>query len=132
MCLCNHRRKFQRILLIQNEVLRFSRHTHNLPRKNRQNIGLLHTGVARRYNSGHTRKPRRPQNEIIRRTEKLENAGYGASKTKSEIFKNKMKWLGHEVDEDGIEPNKEKVKNILELKHPENPKQLKSFLGAIQ
>ena len=43
-----------------------------------------------------------------------------------------MKWLGHEIDEEGIKPNKEKVKAILDLKHPENPKQLKSFLGAIQ
>ena len=32
----------------------------------------------------------------------------------------------------GIKPNKEKVKAILELKHPENQKQLKSFLCAIQ
>ena len=38
-----------------------------------------------------------------------------------------MKWLGHEIDENGIKPNKEKVKAILELKHPENPKQLKIF-----
>ena len=43
-----------------------------------------------------------------------------------------MKWLGHEIDKEGIKPNKEKVKAILDLKHPENPKQLKSFLGAIQ
>ena len=43
-----------------------------------------------------------------------------------------MKWLGHEIYEDGIKPSKEKVKAILDLKHPENPKQLKSFLGAIQ
>ena len=62
---------------------------------------------------------------------KLEDAGYRASERKSEFFKNKMKWLGHEIDENGIKPNK-KVKAILELKHPENPKQLKSFLGAIQ
>ena len=43
-----------------------------------------------------------------------------------------MKWLGHEIDEEGIKPNKEKVKAILDLKYLENPKQLKSFLGAIQ
>ena len=42
-----------------------------------------------------------------------------------------MKWLGHEKDEDGIKPNKEKVKPILDLEHPENPKQIKSFLEAI-
>ena len=63
---------------------------------------------------------------------KLEDARYRASERKSEFFKNKMKWLGHEIDENGIKANKEKVKAILELKHPENPKQLKSFLGAIQ
>ena len=61
---------------------------------------------------------------------KLENAGYRANEKKSEFFQNKMKWLGHEIDEDGIKPNKEKVKAILDLKHPENPKQFKSLLGA--
>ena len=51
---------------------------------------------------------------------------------KSEFFFHKTKWLGHEIDETGIKPNKEKVKAILDLEHPENQKQLKSFLGAIQ
>ena len=63
---------------------------------------------------------------------KLENAGYRSSEKKSEFFQNKMKWLGHEIDEDGIKPNKEKIKAMLDLKQPKNPKQLKSFLGAIQ
>ena len=39
---------------------------------------------------------------------KLENAGYRASERKSEFFLNKTKWLGHEIDEMGIKPNKEK------------------------
>ena len=38
--------------------------------KNRQNIRILYTCVVRRYNSGHTRRPRRPQKETIRCTEK--------------------------------------------------------------
>ena len=63
---------------------------------------------------------------------KLENAGYRASERKSELFSNKTRWLGHEIDETGIKPNKEKGKAILDLKHPENQKQLKSFFGAIQ
>ena len=63
---------------------------------------------------------------------KLENAGYRASEKKSEFFQNKIEWLGHEIDEDEIKPNKGKVKAILDLKHPGNRKQLKSFLGAIQ
>ena len=63
---------------------------------------------------------------------KLEKAGYRASKKKSEFFMNRMKWLRHEIDENGIKPNEEKVEAILKLKPPENTKELKSFLGAIQ
>ena len=40
---------------------------------------------------------------------------------------NKTKWLGHEIDEVGIKPNKEKAKAKLELKHPKNQKQLNHF-----
>ena len=63
---------------------------------------------------------------------KLEKAGYRASKKKSEFFMNRIKWLGHEIDENGIKSNEEKVEAIQELKPPENTKELKSFLGAIQ
>ena len=63
---------------------------------------------------------------------KLEKAGYRASKKKSEFFMNRTKWLGHEIDENGIKPNEEKVEAILKLKPSENTKELKSFLGAIQ
>ena len=45
---------------------------------------------------------------------------------------NRIKWLGHEIGENGIKPNEEKVEAILKLKPPENTKELKSFLGTIQ
>ena len=45
---------------------------------------------------------------------------------------NETKWLGHEINENGIKPNEEKVEAILKLKAPENTKDLISFLGAIQ
>ena len=45
---------------------------------------------------------------------------------------NKTKLLGHEIEEKGIKPNTKKEKAILELKHPENQRQLESLLGAIQ
>ena len=45
---------------------------------------------------------------------------------------NQTKKLGLEIDENGIKPNEEKVEAILKLKPPENTKELKSFLGAIQ
>ena len=55
---------------------------------------------------------------------KLENTGYRASEKKSEFFLRKSSWLGHEIDETGITPNKEKLKAFLDLKHPESQKQL--------
>ena len=45
---------------------------------------------------------------------------------------NETKWLGHKINENGMKPNQEKVEAILKLKAPENTKDLKSFLGAIQ
>ena len=41
----------------------------------------------------------------------------------------KTKKLGHEIDETAIKPNKEKVKAILDLKHPENQKQFLARLS---
>ena len=63
---------------------------------------------------------------------KLEKAGYRASEKNSEFFMIETKWLGHEINENGIKPNEEKVEAIIKLKAPENTKDLKSFLGAIQ
>ena len=63
---------------------------------------------------------------------KLEKAGYRISKKQSEFFMNQTKWLGHEIDENGIKLNEEKVEAILKLNPPENTKELKSFFGAIQ
>ena len=63
---------------------------------------------------------------------KLDKAEYRASKKKSEFFMNETKWLGHEINENGRKPKEEKVEAILKLKAPENTKDLKSFLGAIQ
>ena len=60
---------------------------------------------------------------------KLEQVGYRASK-KSEFFMSQTKWLVHEIDENGIKPSE--VEAILQLKPPENTKELKSFLGVIQ
>ena len=60
---------------------------------------------------------------------KLEKAGYRASKRKSELFLKQTKWLGHEIDENRIKPNEEKVEaEVTE----QCKKKLKSFLDAIQ
>ena len=63
---------------------------------------------------------------------KLEKAGYRASTKRSEFFMKQSKRLGHEIDENKIEPNEDKVEAIFKLNPPENRKKLKSFLRAIQ
>ena len=40
--------------------------------------------------------------------------------------------MGHEIDENGIKPNEEKIEAKQNIKPPENTKELNSFLGAIQ
>ena len=42
------------------------------------------------------------------------------------------KWLGREIDENGIKPNEKNVEAILRLKSWNNTKEVKSFLGATQ
>ena len=54
--------------------------------------------------------------------DKLEKSGYGASKNKSEFFMNQIKWLGHEIDENGIKSNEEILEAILKRKPTENTK----------
>ena len=63
---------------------------------------------------------------------KLVRAGYRARKRKSEYFMKRTKWRRHELDENGRKPNEEKREAILKLKSPNNTKEWKSFLCAIQ
>ena len=62
----------------------------------------------------------------------LENAGYRLSENKSEFFKSEVEWIGHKIDQNGIRPLQDKLMAIKNLKQPNNEKELKSFLGAIQ
>ena len=117
--------------MIQKRILRSCRYPNYFPREDRPNSRVFHTSVddiivvTRGDRTEHEKK----LFDVLR---KLQDAGYRASEKKLEFFLNKTKWLGHEIDEAGIKPNTEKVKAILDLKPPENQKQLKSFLGAIQ
>ena len=63
---------------------------------------------------------------------RLENAGYRLSENKSEFFKSEVEWIGHKIDQNGIRPLQDKLMAIKNLKQPNNEKELKSFLGAIQ
>ena len=63
---------------------------------------------------------------------RLENAGYRLSGNKSEFFKSEIEWIGHKIDQNGIRPLQDKLMAIKNMKQPNNEKELKSFLGAIQ
>ena len=63
---------------------------------------------------------------------RLENAGYRLSENKSEFFKSEIEWIGHKIDQNGIRPLQDKLVAIKNLKQPNNEKELKSFLVAIQ
>ena len=72
------------------------------------------------------------ENKLFEVLNKLEKAGYRASKRKMEVFMKQTKWLGHKIIENGLKPNEEKMKAILKLKPPNKTKELKSFLGPVQ
>lgn len=50
---------------------------------------------------------------------------------KCNFFQNSVKYLGHEISADGIKPNEEKMKAIVDAPSPENVTQVKSYLGLI-
>ena len=63
---------------------------------------------------------------------KLQENGYRASEKKTELFKKELTWLGYEINQNGVKPNKDKTEAITKLEAPTNTKELKSFLGSIQ
>ena len=50
---------------------------------------------------------------------------------KCHFAKNKITWLGYEIDQKGIKPIVSKTQAIQNLKPPTSNKQLKSFLGSV-
>ena len=63
---------------------------------------------------------------------KLQEAGYRASKRKTELFKKELTWLGYLINQKGVTPIQDETEAITKLKAPTNTKELKSFLGSIQ
>ena len=51
---------------------------------------------------------------------------------KSILETEEVAFLGHIIDKNGIRPNKELVKKVLEIKKQENKKELEKFLGLVQ
>ena len=88
--------------------------------------------MARRYNRSNKRLKAKTHGRTNRRVNKIGNAEYRLSESKSELFKTEIEWIGHKIDQNGIRPLQDKLLAVKELKEPKNEKELKSFLGAIQ
>lgn len=64
--------------------------------------------------------------------QRLERAGLTLNPDKCEFEVNKVIFLGHVVDKNGISADPEKIKAIREFPAPRNRKEVKSFLGVVQ
>ena len=64
--------------------------------------------------------------------QKLQNHGLRLEKAKCEFMKDRVEYLGHIVDKDGLHPVPSKVKAITEAPAPTNVNKLRSYLGMVQ
>ena len=62
---------------------------------------------------------------------RLENHGFRLKRKKCEFLMSSIEYLGHCVNEHGIQPLPSKVEAIVNAPAPENVQQLRSFLGLV-
>ena len=61
----------------------------------------------------------------------LQNAGLRLNRNKCSFMKERIEYLGHIIDSEGVRPTEEKVRAVREAPIPNNISQLRSFLGII-
>ena len=62
---------------------------------------------------------------------RLQAAGLRLNKSKCFFLRDRIVYLGHAIDADGLHPTEDKVKAIKEVPKPRNITELRSFLGII-
>lgn len=60
---------------------------------------------------------------------KLQAAGLRLNVTKCEFFKDKISYLGFDIDKNGISKNKDRIKSVLNAPRPSNISELRAFIG---
>lgn len=50
---------------------------------------------------------------------------------KSEFLRKEVLYLGHQITKDGLQPNDDKIKAVLDFPLPKTPTEIKSFLGLV-
>uniref|UniRef100_A0A224XI32 RNA-directed DNA polymerase n=1 Tax=Panstrongylus lignarius TaxID=156445 RepID=A0A224XI32_9HEMI len=66
--------------------------------------------------------------EVFRR---MKQVGLKAKLKKCQFLQNTVKYLGHQVDKNGVHPTSEKIEALKAIPAPKNVKQLRAFLGAV-
>lgn len=67
------------------------------------------------------------------RLQRLEEHGLRPQKSKCEFLKDRLEYLGHIIDEDGLHPVlTKKVRAITDIQAPSNVTELRSHLGMLQ
>ena len=69
--------------------------------------------------------------KLFKCLDRLNEENLAIDLNKCHFAKNKITWLGYEIDQKGIKPIVSKTQAILNLKPPTSNKQLKSFLGSV-
>ena len=69
--------------------------------------------------------------KLFKCLDRLNEENLAINLNKCHFAKNKITWLGYEIDKKGIKPIVSKTQAILNLKPPRSHKQLKSFLGSV-
>ena len=64
--------------------------------------------------------------DILRR---LDANGFCISRSKAELGKTSIKWLGYTISAQGVRPDKEKVDQLLSMRRPYTLKELRSAIG---
>lgn len=59
------------------------------------------------------------------------NANLKLKRAKCQFCKSKVVYLGHEISKNGIRPNDDNVKKIVEMREPVNIDECRSFLGTV-
>ncbi|XP_018406504.1 PREDICTED: uncharacterized protein K02A2.6-like [Cyphomyrmex costatus] len=63
--------------------------------------------------------------------QRIEDYGFALSSDKCQFFTKQVKFLGHIIDEQGLQPDLDKINCIRKMPPPNNISELRAFLGAI-
>ena len=63
--------------------------------------------------------------------DKIVKSGLKLNKSKCAFWKDRVKFLGHEIGPDGLKPDTEKIKSITDMAAPKDIRELLRFLGMM-